>query len=350
MESKDFKFGSGEAKKRKGAGDGKVYKLEEIPEKNSNGAEAGVEKIALEKKNVREFGTFGNIKSKQLKKIEKKSGIQDNDWKTDFEIDRENEKKQSIDEEITKMNTKEIIACQSNTWEIKGWEHQSNGEKPRTSASMGSLILKSTKKNNSPERTLSRNKKDKWKRPSGLNMYMLSRKNGSSKGSSMRSVSKSGSFRIENSNVAKSESLKRKRERGWRKKKTKITSKKTLADRLSEQKFRQIKGIRKNSKNFGKFPKSYRGKNISKTPEMNVKKHGHRVSSLTKLKRLKNHLLTEKTNNLNESLQENISRRDRNKIRKSPHQMLKKIISGFEKPPRLEKRDSIKVFFQLNFF
>ena len=374
LESKEFKFGSGEAKKRKGAGEGKVYQLEEIPEKNSKGAEAGVENLVLERK---DFGTFGNVTSKSFKKFEKKTKTkrqivekkENQDWKTDFEKERKNQKEHSIDEEITKMNTKEIIECQSNTWEIKGWDHKSNGEKPRTSASMGSLILKSTKKGNSPqkkvkkikpknsrERTLSQNKKEKWKRPSGLNMYLLSRKNGSSKGSSMRSVSKSGSFKVENSNVAKSESLKRKREnRGWGKEKMKARPlpKRTLADRLTGQKLRQIKGIRKNSKNFGKYPKSQRGKkNISKTPEMNLKKHGQRVSSLTKLKRLKNHLLTEKKNKLDESLQEEkTSKRGREKIRKSPHQILKKLISGFEKPPRLEIKNSAKViYFQLIVF
>ena len=326
LESKEFKFGSGEANKRKGAGEGNVYQLEKISEKNSKGAEAGVENIIIEeKKDVRDFGTFGNVASKNTKKkLEHKlKGTKyKKNWKNDFEIEVENIEKQSIDDEIIKMKTKDIVACQSNKWEIKGWEHQSNGEKPRTSASMGSLILKSTTKDNSINKINSKepknkqgkiknNKKDKWKRTSGLNMYLLSRKNGSSKGSSMRSVSKSGSFQIDNSNVAKSESLKRKRDNAnWSKDQviTRRNQKRTLADRLSGQKLRRIKGLTRNKKKLRKYPKSNRGgKIISKTPDMNLKKHDQRVSSLTKLKRLKNHLLTDQKHDLDSSLNDEIN-------------------------------------------
>ena len=361
LESKEFKFGSGGANPRKGAGEDQAYELENLSEKNSKGAEAGVESNSNGKKDVRDFGTFGDpINEMKKKKIEMspikvKNKRSQNDWKNDFEIETE---KESIDQEIQKMKKKDIVTCQSmgNKWDLKPWEQRSNGEKPRTSASMGSLTLKSNHNGTSQDKGESKENEDnaekenknEWKRGSGMNMYLLSRKHGSSNGSSMRSVSKSGSLRLENSNGAKSESLKRKRENeGWlQEEMQKGIMKRTLADRLSEQKQRQIRGAVRNKKTYKKFPTGmYKKVGMSMTPEISVKKRNHRVSSLTKLKRLKNHLMTNPEKGYHESDRnhKNLKRKRMSKNR-SPQQMVKKIISGVEKSSRLNKKNSLKVY------
>jgi hypothetical protein len=346
--SKDFKFGSGEAKQTKGPSEDETYEIEQKIRKDSKEEMVMVEEESP-KKEARDFGTFGE-------KI-KKSGKGKNEWNKDIKINIENDdvEKESMEQVINKMNSKEILACQStgNKWQINVWNNQSNGEKPRTSASMGNLTLKSaengdsnSKKNISQSPEI-KQEKSKWKRSSGMNMYLLSRKNGSSKGSSMRSVSKSGSLRLDNSNGAKSESLKRKRENAKfleEEIRKKPIPKRTLADRLSGQKYRKINGALLNKKKQ-RYPNSNRMKiNSSMTPDINIQRRDQRVSSLTKIKRRKNHLKMNQKNPNNESFNEGtFTKRGRKLKNRSPHQILKNLISDFDKPPKIKKKQSSKV-------
>jgi hypothetical protein len=368
LESKEFKFGSREADPKKGAGEDQNQEIMEISEKKSNEVEGVIEMNSVDRKDAREFGTFGDRskmpevenKLKGVSRLKRKSRT-DKNWRNDFE--NKNDDRESIDKEIREKGSKDLLVCQSmgNKWDLKLWEKQSNVEKPRTSASMGSLTLKSNQNGNSAEKddnisnTLdnmkTKDKKSKWKPASGLNMYLLSRKNGSSQGSSMRSVSKSGSLRIENSNGAKSESLKRKRDnRGWVQieQKKQNLSKRTLADRLSGQKHRNFKGpSSKTSNKMKKFPTYVpKRQQMSMTPDVMVqKKKNQRVSSLTKLKRLKNHLiLDKKIMNENMELDVDVHKRGRIGNNRSPQQMVKRIISGFDKDTRARKKNSAKVY------
>lgn len=333
LASKDFRFGSRGAESKKGAGEDKSREAEEVTESPKAKLGAQVGKIKLVKKDARDFGTFGEVEQK----------IENENWDQQFEIEVGD--KESIEKQISRMESKEITACQSmgSKWDLRGWEAQSNGEKPRTSASMGSLTLKSTQKITSSEKHQSgtvqkeqtSNGKANWKRSSGLNMYLLSRKNGSSQGSSMRSVSKSGSLRQENSSGAKSESLKRKREhKNWLREdvRKRPIPKKTLADRLSGKKQRKVR-------NGPQQAKTYRAElGNSMTPDLNLKKRGNRVSSLTKLKRLKNHLLRNPQNGSEHSLnQEKGTRRGRKVKSRSPHQILGNLAIDFEKSPETGK-------------
>lgn len=338
LASKDFRFGSGEAEGKVGAGEDKSREVQEVSDKSQPECARKRGSIKLHKKDAREFGTFGEVEKPPRRA----------DWDNQFEIEVE----ESIDKQIQRAEGKDVKACQSmgNKWDIRGWEAQSNGEKPRTSASMGSLTLKSNQKITSSEKhqsgttpkDRSPNDKGNWKRSSGLNMYLLSRKHGSSQGSSMRSVSKSGSLRQDNSSGAKSESLKRKREhKNWlhEEVRRRPIPKRTLADRLSGQKQRKIRNgsSQKQAKTYCVDMSS------SMTPDLDTKKRGSRVSSLTKLKRLKNNLLRNPQKGSKNSLnQETGSKRGRKAKSRSPHQILN-TLGDYERSPKVESRKAVGV-------
>ena len=365
LESREFKFASGGASPKKGAGEDQSKDAHHLESgKPASKEREQVVQVESERKDAREFGTFGDkmpekeSRPKGVSQMKKKSHTGKN-WRTGFEVPAKDEDgRGSIDKEIKRMRSKDMVTCQSmgNKWDLKPWEKPSSVEKPRTSASMGSLTIKSSQNPNCSEKEehprqldLEPKKKQKsnWKPASGLNMYLLSRKNGSSQGSSMRSVSKSGSLLLENSTGAKSESLKRKREnRGWAPldQTSKENSKRTLADRLSGQKHRNLKGAFKGQmKKFPTYVPKKQG--VSMTPDISTNnKKNFRVNSMTKLKRLKNHLkLGKNALFLEESGDGGGPHRGRVASNRSPQQMVKRIISGFDKDSRIKKKGSAKV-------